>query len=103
MKYKRAMSSLLVAVMTFSLLSGCGNNHLSSSESADPIVGENAETTSTATYANAELARAVELGIGQYREPNNTITYAEFLEMPGGEKSHKYLHTHYTAKEKYNI
>ena len=29
--------------------------------------------------------------------------YQEFLERPGGEKSHKYLHTHYTAKEKYNI
>lgn len=29
--------------------------------------------------------------------------YAEFLEKPGGEKSHKYLHTHYTAKEKYDI
>lgn len=29
--------------------------------------------------------------------------YQEFLERPGGEKAHKYLHTHYTAKEKYNI
>ena len=29
--------------------------------------------------------------------------YQEFLEKPGGEKSHKYLHTHYTAKEKYNV
>ena len=29
--------------------------------------------------------------------------YAEFLEKPCGEKSHKYLHTHYTPKEKYNI
>ena len=29
--------------------------------------------------------------------------YQEFLGRPGGEKSHKYLHTHYTAKEKYNI
>ena len=29
--------------------------------------------------------------------------YQEFFKIPGGEKSHKYLHTHYTAKEKYNI
>ena len=29
--------------------------------------------------------------------------YQEFLGRPGGEKSHKYLHTRYTAKEKYNI
>ena len=29
--------------------------------------------------------------------------YQEFLGRPGGEKAHKYLHTHYTAKQKYNI
>lgn len=29
--------------------------------------------------------------------------YQEFLGKPGGEKAHKYLHTHYTAKPKYNI
>jgi len=29
--------------------------------------------------------------------------YAEFLEKPGAEKSHKYLHTHYTPKPKYDI
>ena len=29
--------------------------------------------------------------------------YQEFLEKPGSEKAHKYLHTHYSAKGKYNI
>ena len=29
--------------------------------------------------------------------------YQEFLEKPGSHKAHKYLHTHYTAKEKYEI
>ena len=29
--------------------------------------------------------------------------YAEFLGKPGAEKSHKYLHTHYTPKPKYDI
>ena len=29
--------------------------------------------------------------------------YDEYLEKPGSEKSHKYLHTHYTAKQKYDI
>ena len=29
--------------------------------------------------------------------------YKEFLQKPGSEIAHKYLHTHYTKKEKYNI
>ena len=29
--------------------------------------------------------------------------YQEFLEKPGSHKAHKYLHTHYIAKEKYEI
>ena len=29
--------------------------------------------------------------------------YKEFLQKPGSEVAHKYLHTHYTKKEKYNI
>ena len=38
-----------------------------------------------------------------HENPTIKQMYQEFLERPGGEKSHKYLHTHYTAKEKYNI
>ena len=38
-----------------------------------------------------------------HENPAIKQVYAEFLEKPGGEKSHKYLHTHYTPKEKYNI
>lgn len=29
--------------------------------------------------------------------------YAEFLQKPGSEIAHKYLHTHYTAKNMYDI
>lgn len=29
--------------------------------------------------------------------------YKEFLEKPGSHKAHKYLHTTYTKKEKYDI
>lgn len=35
----------------------------------------------TATYADTELARAVELGIGEYREDDPAVTYAEFMVM----------------------
>ena len=38
-----------------------------------------------------------------HENPTIKKMYQEFLERPGGEKSHKYLHTHYTEKEKYNI
>ena len=38
-----------------------------------------------------------------HENPAIKSMYQEFLGKPGGEKAHKYLHTHYTAKEKYNI
>ena len=38
-----------------------------------------------------------------HENPAIKSMYQEFLGRPGGEKAHKYLHTHYTAKEKYNI
>lgn len=38
-----------------------------------------------------------------HKNPVVKQVYNEFLERPGGEKSHKYLHTHYTPKEKYNF
>jgi len=38
-----------------------------------------------------------------HENPAIKQVYSEFLERPGGEKSHKYLHTHYTAKPKYDI
>ena len=38
-----------------------------------------------------------------HENPAVKQVYREFLERPGGEKSHKYLHTHYTPKAKYNF
>ena len=38
-----------------------------------------------------------------HENPAVIQVYDEFLKNPCGEKSHKYLHTHYTAKEEYNI
>ena len=38
-----------------------------------------------------------------HENPAIKQVYSEFLERPGGEKSHKYLHTHYSAKPKYDI
>ena len=29
--------------------------------------------------------------------------YKDYLGKPGGEKAHKYLHTHYEKREKYNF
>ena len=81
MKCKRVISLLLSFIMALGLLSGCGNNQPSSGESTGPIVGERAEPVTTATYDDAELARAVELGIGQYRESDTAVSYADFLEI----------------------
>ena len=39
------------------------------------------EQVSIASYADAELAQAIELGIGQYHETDDAITYAEFFAM----------------------
>ena len=66
MDVKRIISSVLVFVMILGLLSGCGNNQ---------------SVTTDVTYTDAELARAVEMGIGRYRESDDAITYAEFSEM----------------------
>ena len=38
-----------------------------------------------------------------HENPYVKAIYEEFLGKPGGELSHKYLHTHYTKKEKYTI
>ena len=38
-----------------------------------------------------------------HENPAVKLVYSEFLEVPGGEKSHKYLHTHYTPKVKYDF
>lgn len=38
-----------------------------------------------------------------HKNPAVKQIYEEFLSKPCGEKAHKYLHTHYTKKEKYNI
>ena len=38
-----------------------------------------------------------------HENPTVKQIYDEFLEKPGSKKAHKYLHTHYTPKEKYNI
>jgi len=66
MDVKRMISSVLVWVMILGILSGCGNNQSAATDT---------------TYSDAELARAVEMGIGHYRESDDTITYAEFLGM----------------------
>lgn len=39
------------------------------------------EQASAASYDDTELARAIELGIGQYHEADDAITYAAFFEM----------------------
>ena len=38
-----------------------------------------------------------------HQNPAVIQTYVEFMEKPGGDKAHKYLHTKYSKKEKYNI
>lgn len=63
MNTKRIIGLVLVWVL---ILSGCGNNQ---SATVDII------------YTDAELARAVEMGIGQYKEQDDSITYSEFSEM----------------------
>ena len=37
-----------------------------------------------------------------HENPAIKTLYKEFLEKPLGEKSHKLLHTHYTARELYS-
>jgi NADP-reducing hydrogenase subunit HndD len=38
-----------------------------------------------------------------HENPAVKQVYSEFLETPGGEKAHKYLHTHYISKPKYDF
>ena len=38
-----------------------------------------------------------------HQNPAVIEIYKEYLKKPGSEKSHKYLHTHYTKREKYNL
>ena len=38
-----------------------------------------------------------------HQNPAVIQTYVEFMEKPGGKQAHKYLHTKYSKKEKYNI
>ena len=38
-----------------------------------------------------------------HENPVMKMLYDEFLEKPGSEKAHHYLHTHYSAKKKYEI
>lgn len=38
-----------------------------------------------------------------HENPTIKKIYQEFLERPGGKKAHKYLHTHYTPRKKYDI
>ena len=81
MKCKRVISLLLSFIMVFVLLSGCGTNQPSSEVSTGSIVGDSEKTVTTSTYDDAELARAVELEIGQYREADTAVSYADFFEI----------------------
>ena len=38
-----------------------------------------------------------------HENPVMKMLYDEFLEKPGSHIAHKYLHTNYSAKKKYNI
>lgn len=87
---KQTVSMLLSVFMVLGMLSGCGNNQSATSDLTQEITPiQEQESTSqdtvepsiTMTYDDAELARAVTLGIGQYRESNDAVTYAEFVQM----------------------
>jgi len=42
---------------------------------------QNAQADDTRTYGEWEFDRALSLGIGEYREPDEAVTYAEFMAM----------------------
>ena len=68
---KKAPILCLFLAMTFMLGSLCGCN------TSDKILISEVSQT----YDDAELARAVELGIGHYKESDDSVIYAEFVEM----------------------
>ena len=68
---KKAPILCLFLAMTFMLGSLCGCN-----TSDKVLISEVSQT-----YDDAELARAVELGIGHYKESDDSVIYAEFVEM----------------------
>ena len=87
---KRILSLALTILMLLSL-AACGAPE-ASAPASEPAATQApasapAETAAHApepapqTYEDAELARAVELGIGEYREDDPNVTYAEFMAM----------------------
>ena len=76
MKKSSVLCLLLTMILVIGLLCGCSN----SDEGAVSAPTDDLNTPSP-TYDDAELAYALELGIGHYQELDATITYAEFVEM----------------------
>ena len=76
---------LLLIVVVFGLLTGCGGKEPTVQQEgpvADSQMPSAPETqTPAAEYEDRELARAVELGIGDCREREETVTYGDFLKM----------------------
>ena len=86
---KRILSLALTILMLLSL-AACGapeaNAPASEPAATQTPASAPAETaapepTAPPTYEDAELARAVELGIGAYREDDPNVTYVEFFAM----------------------
>lgn len=69
MKKAFAFISLLAAAAALALLCGCGG----AAQSGPAAPGQ--------TYEDAELARAVELGLGPYKETDEAVTWGEFTGM----------------------
>ena len=86
MKKSSVLCLLLTMILVIGLLCGCSN----SDEGAVSAPTDDLNTPSP-TYDDAELAYALELGIGHYQEVDATITYAEFVEMLDRKKGHPYF------------
>ena len=70
---KQIVSLLLSLVLIMGTLSACAESTDHMQELAQPVV--------LVAYDDFELARAVSLGIGQHKNTNDTITYADFVKM----------------------
>lgn len=80
MKKRSIFRLLLTMILVLGLLCGCSTRNEGAASGTPPSSNAGSHSPSP-IYDDAELARAVELGIGLYKEADDPITYAEFVEM----------------------
>ena len=71
-----------------------------------PIKSSKIRASMDVRKARADALYAIDEGSTirkSHENPTVQMIYREFLEKPGSHIAHKYLHTHYSKKEKYDI